>query len=80
MNRLPVSASDIGNALTRFASVAQQSGATIEQAAALIAGGGGITQNFDEMSNALKISALRIRGKILSCLHTRKVCMRCYAI
>ena len=58
--------------------MAQQAGASIQEASAMIVGGGAVTQDFDAMGNALKIATLRIRGKV-SCLHIRKVDMLCYA-
>lgn len=61
-NETPVSASQVAEGLTRWASVAEQAGASIEEASALIVGGGAVTQDFDQMGAALKIATLRIRG------------------
>lgn len=59
---MPVTAAQVGEGMTRAASVLEMSGATLEQAAGMITGGGAVTQNFEEFGNALKVSALRIRG------------------
>lgn len=61
-NEMPVTAAQVGEGMTRAASVLEMSGATLEQAAGMITGGGAVTQNFEEFGNALKVSALRIRG------------------
>lgn len=61
-NEMPVSAAQVGEGLTRCASVMQQAGATIEEASAMITGGGAITQDFATMGSALKIASLRIRS------------------
>lgn len=61
-NEMPVSAAQVGEGLTRCASVMQQAGATIEEASAMITGGGAITQDFTTMGSALKIASLRIRS------------------
>ena len=61
-NEMPVSAAQVGEGLTRCASVMQQAGATIEEASAMITGGGAITQDFAAMGSALKIASLRIRS------------------
>lgn len=59
---MPVSAAQVGEGLTKFASVAEMAGASIEEASAMLVGGGAISQDFSAMGNALKISTLRIRG------------------
>ena len=61
-NQLPVSAAQVGEGMTKWASVAEMAGASIEEASALLVGGGAVTQDFDRMGNALRTSALRIRG------------------
>lgn len=61
-NEMPVTAAQVGEGMTRAASVLEMSGATLEQATGMITGGGAVTQNFEEFGNALKVSALRIRG------------------
>lgn len=61
-NEMPVSAAQVGEGLTRCASVMQQAGVTIEEASAMITGGGAITQDFATMGSALKIASLRIRS------------------
>lgn len=61
-NEMPVSAAQVGEGLTRCASVMQQAGATIEEASAMVTGGGAITQDFATMGSALKIASLRIRS------------------
>lgn len=61
-NEMPVSAAQVGEGLTRCASVMQQAGATIEEASAMITGGGAITQDFTTMGSALKIASLRMRS------------------
>ena len=59
---MPVTAAQVGEGMTKAASIMEMSGATIEQAAGMIAGGGAVTQSFDAFATALKISALRVRG------------------
>ena len=61
-NEMPVTAAQVGEGMTKAASVLEMSGATLEQAAGMITGGGAVTQQFEEFGNALKVSALRIRG------------------
>lgn len=61
-NEMPVTAAQVGEGLTKCASVMEQAGATIEQATGMITGGGSITQDFDAFGTALKISTLRIKG------------------
>lgn len=61
-NTMPVTAADVGSGLTRFASVAEMAGASIDEAMAMLVGGGEKIQDFDKMGNALKVSTLRIRG------------------
>ena len=73
---MPVTAAQVGEGMTKAASVMEMAGATIEEAAGMITGGGAVTQDFNAFGNALKVSALRIRGKTF-CLHTRKGCMLC---
>lgn len=62
MNEMPVTAAQVGEGLTKCASVMEQAGATIEQATGMITGGGSVTQDFDAFGTALKISTLRIKG------------------
>ena len=61
-NELPVTAAQVAEGVNKTASVLQEAGATFEQASALIVGGGSVTQDFDAMGNAIKISTLRIHG------------------
>ena len=61
-NEMPVTAAQVGEGLTKCASVMEQAGATIEQVTGMITGGGSITQDFDAFGTALKISSLRIKG------------------
>lgn len=61
-NELPVSAAQVAEGVNKSASVLQEAGATLEQASALIVGGGSVTQDFSAMGNAIKISTLRIHG------------------
>lgn len=61
-NELPVTAEQVGAGLTKCASVMESAGATIEEASGMIVGGGSVTQDFEAMGNALKISTLRIHG------------------
>lgn len=61
-NELPVTAAQVAEGVNKTASVLQEAGATLEQASALIVGGGSVTQDFDAMGNAIKISTLRIHG------------------
>ncbi len=61
-NELPVTAAQVGEGLTKCASVMESAGATIQEASGMIVGGGSVTQDFDAMGNALKISTLRIHG------------------
>lgn len=61
-NQLPVSAAQVAEGMTKWASVAEQAGASFEEASALVVGGGAVTQDFTAMGEALKISTLRIKG------------------
>lgn len=78
MNEFPVTAANVAEGMTKNASVMQDAGATFEQAAAMVTGGGSVTQDFASTGSALKIATLRIRGRI-SCLHIGKVNMLCCA-
>lgn len=62
-NKLPVTASDVGAAMTRMSSVAEMAGASIDEAMGMIVGSGAVTQDFEKTANALRTSMLRIRGK-----------------
>lgn len=75
-NEMPVTAAQVGEGMTKAAAVMEMAGASFEEAAGMITGGGSVTQDFNAFGNALKVSALRVRGKLF-CLHTRKGCMLC---
>lgn len=77
-NEYATSAAALGDGLSRSASAMDTSGTDINKTLAMLTGGTEITQNASEFGNFLKVGSMRIRGKLL-CLHTRKVCMRCYA-
>lgn len=62
-NTLPVTASQIAEGVNKWASVAQEAGASFEEASALVVGGGSVTQDFDAMGTALKTTTMRIRGR-----------------
>lgn len=59
---MPVTAAQVGEGMTKAASVLEMAGASIEQAAGMITGGGAVTQDFDAFGNALRVSVMRIRG------------------
>lgn len=59
---MPVTAAQVGEGMTKVASVLEMAGASIEQAAGMITGGGAVTQDFDAFGNALRVSVMRIRG------------------
>lgn len=59
---MPVTAAQVGEGMTKAASVLEMAGASFEQATGMITGGGAVTQNFDAFGNALRVSALRIRS------------------
>lgn len=77
-NEYATSAAALGDGLARSASAMSTSGTDINKTLAMLTGGTEITQNASEFGNFLKVGSMRIRGKLL-CLHTRKVCMQCYA-
>ena len=77
-NEYATSAAALGDGLSRSASAMATSGTDINKTLAMLTGGTEITQNASEFGNFLKVGSMRIRGKLL-CLHTRKVCMQCYA-
>jgi len=77
-NEFATSAADLGDGLSRSASAMATAGTDINKTLAMLTGGTEITQNASEFGNFLKVGSMRIRGKLL-CLHTRKVCMQCYA-
>lgn len=77
-NEFATSSAALGDGLSRSASAMATSGTDINKTLAMLTGGSEITQNANEFGNFLKIGSMRIRGKLL-CLHTRKVCMQCYA-
>ena len=77
-NEFATSSADLGEGLTKSASSLNTAGVDLNHALAMLTGGSEITQNASEFGNFLKVSSMRIRGKLL-CLHTRKVCMPCYA-
>lgn len=61
-NKFSVSAADIGDGLSNAASALALAGNDLNQTLALISGGSEITQNANEMGNALKVLAMRLRG------------------
>lgn len=77
-NEFATDAASLGEGLSKSASALHLAGNDINETLAMLTGGTEITQNASEMGNALKVLSMRIRGKLL-CLHTRKVCMQCYA-
>lgn len=62
LNEMPVTAAQVGEGMTKAASVLEMAGASFEQATGMITGGGAITQDFDAFGNAIRVSALRVRG------------------
>lgn len=77
-NEFATSAQDLGEGMSNAASMLSLGGTDLNKALALLTGGSEITQSAGELGNALKIGQMRIQGKI-SCLHTGKVRMLCYA-
>lgn len=61
-NEMPVTAAQVGEGMTKCASVMEMAGASIQEVSGMITGGGSVTQDFDAFGNALKISTLRMRG------------------
>ena len=61
-NKFSVSAADIGDGLKNSASALALAGNDLNQSIALITGGSEITQNADEMGNAIKVLSMRLRG------------------
>lgn len=61
-NEMPVTAAQVGEGMTKAAGVMEMAGASFEEAAGMITGGGSVTQDFNAFGNALKVSALRVRG------------------
>lgn len=61
-NEFPVTAANVGEAMTKCASVMMEAGASFEETSGMITGGGSVTQNFEQTGTALKIATLRIRG------------------
>ncbi|MDY4576812.1 MAG: phage tail tape measure protein [Anaerobutyricum hallii] len=78
LNNFATSSADLGEGLTKSASALNTAGVDLSHTLAMLTGGAEITQNANEFGSFLKIASMRIRGKLL-CLHTRKVCMPCYA-
>lgn len=61
-NEMPVTAAQVGEGLTKASAIMEQSGASLAETAAMIVGGGSVTQDFQAFGNALRISAMRIRS------------------
>lgn len=62
-NNYATSASDLGAGLTRMASTMSMSNVSLEKSLAILTGGSEITQNSEELGNAIKVSVLRMRGQ-----------------
>lgn len=62
-NRYATSASDLGAGLTRMASTMAMSNVSLEKSLAILTGGTEITQDAEELGNAIKVSVLRMRGQ-----------------
>lgn len=77
-NNYAINSEQVGNALQRSASALALAGNTFEESAGMATAMSEVIQDPDKAGNALKIVSMRLRGKLL-CLHTRKVCMPCYA-
>ena len=78
-NEFATDSASLGEGLAKSASALSLAGNDIHKTLAMLTGGTEITQNASEMGNATKVMSMRIRGRLL-CLHTRKVCMLCYAL
>lgn len=63
MNNYATSAADLGNGLSKMASTMSMSNVSLEKSLAILTGGTEITQNAEELGNAIKISVLRMRGQ-----------------
>ena len=62
-NNYATSAGDLGAGLTKMASTMSMSNVSLEKSLAILTGGTEITQNAEELGNAIKISVLRMRGQ-----------------
>lgn len=61
-NEFATSSADLGEGLKRSASMMAMGGNSLEQTLAMITGGAEITQNADELANALRIGQMRVQG------------------
>jgi len=77
-NNFPIDTAGIGEALQRSAASFYAANTDLSKSIALITGTNSVVQDADRVGNMWKTVSMRIRGKLL-CLHTRKVCMQCYA-
>lgn len=78
-NEFAESAGDVGEGLSKTASVLAEGGASIQEAAGMFTGINEVLQDSSTSGSALKILTLRIRGR-RTCLHMGKVHMLCYAL
>lgn len=62
-NNYATSAGDLGAGLTKMASTMSMSNVSLEKSLAILTGGTEITQNAEELGNAIKVSVLRMRGQ-----------------
>lgn len=62
-NNYATSAGDLGAGINRMASTMSMSNVSLEKSLAILTGGAEITQDAEELGNAIKVSVLRIRGQ-----------------
>lgn len=62
-NNYATSTGDLGAGLNRMASTMAMSNVSLEKSLAILTGGTEITQNAEELGNAIKVSVLRMRGQ-----------------
>lgn len=73
-NNFAISSADIGSSFERSAAALVAGGNTIDEALGLTTAGNLIIQDADTVGNALKVVALRVRGKPYFCAHYRAIC------
>lgn len=62
-NNYATSAGDLGAGINRMASTMSMSNVSLEKSLAILTGGAEITQDAEELGNAIKVSVLRMRGQ-----------------
>lgn len=63
MNNYATSAGELGAGINRMASTMSMSNVSLEKSLAILTGGAEITQDAEELGNAIKVSVLRMRGQ-----------------